>query len=204
MNVKAKIIEYAKMMEKREFINGYEGNISMKYDGKFYITPSQTRKHLLEEDMIAVLDEEGKQIGGNIKASSEMLLHFKAYEVRDDIKAVIHAHTPYLTAHAICNKPIETKAYAEMIALFKKIEVVPYGRPGTPKIAEQLGEYLSRNDVVLLKNHGALSVGVDMEIAFNKLDAAEAIAKALSIADKIGNPVDIEKEEYDYLYNLKF
>ncbi len=200
--IKKELVEISKLMDDKGFVNTFEGNLSIKKDTLLYITPSGKRKASLTQDMIAVLDEDNKQIEGDFKPSSELIMHTNTYKIRNSISAVIHAHTPFLTAHAICNKPIECKSYCEMIAVFKKIDVAPFGRPGTEEIFKYVPQYLSSSNIVLLANHGVLAVGKSIEDTYNIIETAEAIAKVLTLTKLVGKQVDIEEEEYNYLYNL--
>ena len=88
------IIRVSKAMESAQLVNTYEGNLSIKQDGLLYITPARTRKSTLTEDLICVLEEDGTQIHGSKKSSSETIMHRTAYELRDDVNAVIHCHSP--------------------------------------------------------------------------------------------------------------
>jgi L-fuculose-phosphate aldolase len=203
VSIKKELVEICKLMDQKGFVNAYDGNLSVKQDNLIYITPSGKSKLTLTQDMIAVIDENGNQIEGDYKPSSELTMHTNAYKVRDSIGAVIHAHSPYLTAHAICNKPVESKAFCEMIAIFKKINVAPYGRPGTEKIFKHVPEFLKTENIVLLANHGVLAVGKDIESAFNTIEVAETITKTLTIAKSIGTEDDLDKDEYDFLYDFK-
>jgi L-fuculose-phosphate aldolase len=190
------ILIVCKRLDQKGLVNAYEGNISVRKDGLIYITPTGKNKAFLDEEMICVLEEKSlKQIGGKFPPSSEVLLHVNSFQTRADISAVIHAHPPYLTAFALDNRPVETKAYPEMMGNFKKIPVAPYGRPGTPDIFEPARELIKKYDGVLLSNHGVLVVGKDVYNAMNKAEAMEAIARVLSLAEQIGQPVDLPDDE---------
>ena len=204
MNLTAiqKVVEIAHRMDAKNLVNTYEGNISTMEDGLLYITPSAKSKSSLTAETVAVIDlKTGKQISGPYKPSSELPMHTDAYKVRDDIKAVIHCHPPYLTAHAICNVPVKTKAYPEMIGLFKEIKVAAYGRPGTEAIFAQAKEILKTSNVVLLANHGALVVADSLDLAYSRMEAAEAVAQVLFVAKQFGTPVDLPEDEVNYLLN---
>ena len=123
------IIRVAKAMEAAQLVNTYEGNLSIKQDGLLYITPARTRKSTLTEDLICVIDEEGNQIHGTKKSSSETIMHHNSYELRPDINAVIHCHSPFLTAHAMCHVPIDQKCHPEILFHFKDIPVAPMASP---------------------------------------------------------------------------
>jgi L-fuculose-phosphate aldolase len=194
-DLKQIIVEVAKIMDQKNLVNTYEGNLSIKHDGKILITPSGKSKASLTAEMIAVIDDKGKQYEGKLRYSSEYQLHVAAYRLRDDVGAAIHCHAPYLTAYALNNQPIESKAYPEMINLFGKIPVVPYGTPGTGEIAAEMGPHLASSKVVLLANHGVLAVGSDLYDAFNLTQAAESIAYVLTLAHNLGHVVDLTPEQ---------
>ncbi len=194
-DLKQVIVEIAKVMDQKNLVNTYEGNLSIKHEGKILITPSGQSKAFLTTDMIAVIDEKGKQYEGRLRYSSEYLLHVAAYRLRDDVCAAIHSHAPYLTSFALNSQPIESKAYPEMINLFGKIPVVPYGTPGTDEIAAEMGPHLAKSKVVLLANHGVLAVGSDLYDAFNLTQAAESIAYILTLANNLGHVTDLTTEQ---------
>lgn len=197
INVIQEIIRVSKVMEEMGLVNTFEGNLSIKKDNLLYITPARTRKSTLTEDLIAVFDENDIQIHGTKKASSEKIMHMGAYEVRDDIKAVIHCHSPYLTAHAMCHEPINHKCHPEILFHFKDIPVAPYGQPGTSQIIDEAKPYLANRNLVLLANHGVLAAGSTLEMAFTRIEAAEKFASIISITKGVGNLVDIPQSEID-------
>ena len=191
------VIRVSKAMEAAQLVNPFEGHLSIMADGLLYITPARTRKSTLTEDLICVIDENGQQIHGTKKSSSETIMHKMTYKIRDDIKAVIHCHSPYLTAHAICHVPIDQKCHPEIMFHFKDIPVAPYGRPGSEEIINQAVPYLQNRNLVLLGNHGVLAVGSTLEKAFQRVEAAEKFAKIISITKTIGPVVDIPQPEID-------
>ena len=191
------VIRVSKAMEAAQLVNTFEGNLSIKEDGLLYITPARTRKSSLTEDLICVIDENGQQIHGTKKSSSETIMHKNTYAARDDVKAVIHCHSPYLTAHAICHVPIDQKCHPEIMFHFKDIPVAPYGKPGSDEIIGQALPYLKNRNLVLLGNHGVLAVGSTLEKAFQRIEAAEKFAMEISITRSLGPVVDIPQSEIE-------
>ena len=187
------VLLVARRLDEKKLLNAVEGNISLKRNGLIYVTPSAMNKAFLTEEMIAVTDEDGNQIGGNYKATSELRLHVLTYRMREDIGGIVHAHPPYLTAHAVCGKPVETRAYPEMMFKYGSFQVAPYGRPGTDDIVRGLKPLLKKSDVALLENHGAIAVGPDALEAMNNMEAAEAIAKVLTLAKLVGQEKNLPK-----------
>jgi L-fuculose-phosphate aldolase len=196
------ILEVAKRLDEKQLVNAFEGNVSLIQDGLLYITPSGKNKASLTADMIAVFDKSGNQVAGSLKASSELPMHTNVYKMRDNIGGIVHAHPPFLTAYAICGKPLESKAHAELLWDHKRIEVVPYGRPGSDAIYEGVKPVLDMGrDVMLLSNHGVLAVGNTVYDAMNKLESVENAAKISVIASLIGESSDLPADEVAWLLN---
>lgn len=198
-DIKQDILFLSKLMYEKGMVNAFEGNLSVRTKKGLLITPSQVCKAFLDESMLVETNMDGKIINGSMKPSSEILLHMEAYELRPDIGAVVHAHTPYATSFAVANKAIETKAYPEMIVLFDKIPLVKYGTPSTPEIASDLKNHLHDHDVVLLSNHGILSVGSDIYECYFRLESAESIAKVLFLANLNGGEKELAPSEIQLL-----
>lgn len=199
------IIDVAKRLDDKGLVNAFEGNVSVKKDGYLYITPSGKSKVTLTPEKICVFDETGKQISGIYEPSSELKMHHAVYEMRDNIGGVVHAHPAFLTAYAMCGKPLESKCHAEMIWDHKVIEVAPYGHPGSDDIYKGVKPILDKGrDLLLLANHGVLSVGTDVFAALNKLESVENAAKILTIAKIVGDGkyADLPEEEVQVLLSL--
>jgi len=199
---KAQVVQFAKLMYDKGLVNSFEGNISVKHEGRIYITPGSVHKGMLTEDMIVVLDIAGNY-SGTFKPSSEVKIHLGAYRDRLDIGAVVHTHSVYATAFAVANKPLRTKAYPEMIVLCGEIPVAPYGTPGTDAVYDAVKPLLSSFDTVLLANHGVMSVGKDILEAFSKVEAAESYAKTFYIAAMLGGETELPAEKLAELHAMR-
>ncbi|KNY27101.1 class II aldolase/adducin family protein [Pseudobacteroides cellulosolvens] len=202
-HIKSQLIEIAKLAYNKEMVNTYEGNISIRNGNYICITPSGFPKCLLKEEKIPVIDLDGNVIEGNLKPSSEWKLHALSYINRPDINGIIHSHSPYTTAYAVANKSIETKAYPEMIVFFDKIPLAAYGTQSTDDIFRGVEEFIANYDVILLANHGVLSMGEDVYKAFYKLEAAESIAKVLILSEMLGGGKALSEENLEQLYRIR-
>lgn len=202
-DIKSSIVEVSKLMYQKGMVNAFEGNVSVLFNHRVYITPSAVCKGFLKEDMIVVTDMEGNVLEGKYKPSSEIKLHLAAYRYRPDIRSVIHAHSPYATAFALANKAIESRAYTEMIVLYDKIPLAPYGTPSTDEIHLGVRDLLKEYEIVLLANHGILSVGKDVYDSFFKLESAESMAKVLILTNQLGGEKELPEEKLKELYDLR-
>jgi L-fuculose-phosphate aldolase len=203
LEIKNQVVEISRKLYERQLVNANEGNVSVRDGNLVYISPSQVCKELLTPEMIAVTDLEGNQIEGQLKASSELKLHLYIYSLRDDVGGIVHNHSPFATAYAIARKPIESKAYTEMIYFYDKIPVVDYGTPGTDKIAKGIPQYIYQTDVCLLANHGLVAVGTDAYDAYLKAEAVETLAKTLTITKLIGGEHPLSPQELNELYEMR-
>jgi L-fuculose-phosphate aldolase len=190
------VIMVARRLDDKQLVNAFEGNVSILHGGYLYITPSGKNKALLTGEMIAVFDNTGQQVGGIYPASSELKMHRAVYGMRENIGGIVHAHPPFLTAYALCAKPFESRAHAEMLWDHKRIEVAPYGRPGSDDIYAGVKPILDKGrDVLLLANHGVLAVGKTVFDALNKLESVENAAKISVISKLIGEQSDLPDDE---------
>ena len=95
-----------------------------------------------------------------LRPTSESLMHLEIYKTRPDVIAVAHTHSMYATVFAVLNKPVPAVVYeiANLNCSKARIPVAPYGRPGTPALAESIVEPCQEADVFLLQGHGAVAV----------------------------------------------
>jgi L-fuculose-phosphate aldolase len=203
IEIKNQVVEISRKLYERQLVNANEGNVSVRDGNLVYISPSQVCKELLTPEMIVVTNLEGKKIEGELKASSELKLHLCLYSLRDDVGGIVHNHSPFATAYAIARKPIESKAYTEMIYFYDKIPVVDYGTPGTDKIAKGIPQYIHQTDVCLLANHGLVAVGTNAYDAYLKAEVVETLAKTLTITKLIGGEHPLSPQELNELYEMR-
>lgn len=203
INAIREIVRIAKRMDDLRITNAYEGNVSIKKDGLLYITPSGKNKGFLTESMVAVVDESGKQIAGPYRPSSELNLHTAMYQMRDDIGGVVHAHSPFLTAFAMCGMSFEFPEHAEFVWDHKCAQVLPYGRPGSCELFAGADKILAQGrNIFLLANHGVVTVGPTLLDALNTLESAEHAAKIYTITKLIGKPSPLPAGEVELLMSL--
>lgn len=188
--IKREIVRVAHMMSDRGLVGTYEGNISVRQDERIYITPAMHSKELLTEAQIVTCDLWGNVVEGDLKPTSELPMHTRCYEVRPDIGAVVHCHAPYATAFAQANLPVENTISPEFIAIFGKVPLLRYGRPGTLDIIADLPDYAEEYDVFLLANHGVLAVGATVMEAFSKTVSLEMLLKTEVIRRVISSERD--------------
>jgi L-fuculose-phosphate aldolase len=118
-------------------------------------------------------------------------MHLRIYELRPDVRAVVHAHPPVATGFAAAGLGLGECVLPELIVGLGRVPVVPYATPGTRELSRALDDVIGSHDAVLLENHGAVTVGEDLELAYQRLETVEQAARILLVARLLGgaNPL---------------
>lgn len=91
----------------------------------------------------------------------------------------------------------------ETVIATGSIPLTPYGTPSTNEVPEAIAPYLAEHDVLLLQNHGALTVGCDFITAYYRMESLELFAKISLNAHLLGVAKEIPKEQIDKLLYLR-
>ena len=132
-----------------------------------------------------------------------MKMHMRCYEVREDVGAVVHAHPPTATGFAVANKSLDDYCMIETVITIGSIPVAPYGTPSTNEVPDSITPFLPEHDVLLLQNHGALTVGCDLITAYYRMETLEHYAKISLTAHLLGGAQEIPREKIDQLLDLR-
>ncbi len=178
-------------------LSGNEGNLSLKIsDNLILVTPRNSHKGTIETGDFVTIDINGTVISnGNRIPTTELALHLEAYKKRPDIKAVVHAHPPTAVSFSVAGLDLNLPAIPEIIVLLGEVPTVPYGEPGTDKLAELAGIYLEKHDAVILAHHGAVTVGTDIFNAYCKMESLEHAAKIMHSAQALGDIKTLEQAD---------
>lgn len=190
-------------LNQRGLLASYEGNISVRLDAERVLTtPSGVHKGRLTPGEMVMVDRSGAAIGPG-RPSSEIKLHLAIYEERDDVGAIVHAHPPTATGYAVAGKELPRAALAETVAMFGCVPVAPYGTPSTAALADSVREPIRTFDVILLANHGAVTVGADLEQAAERMAQLEHFAQIALVAHLLGGAQSFSTAQVDELSRLR-
>lgn len=132
-----------------------------------------------------------------------MKMHFRCYKEREDVGAVVHAHPPVATGFAVANVPLDEYSMIETVLSLGSVPIAPYGTPSTPEIPDAIAPYLPEHDAILLKNHGAVTVGADVYTAYYRMETLEQFAKITLTAHLLGGAEEIDRENIKRLVDLR-
>jgi len=203
LELKQQIIKFGKKLGEKNMSPGTSGNISVRYNENVLITASGSYLGEMTEDEIVLIDKNTNVIDGNKKASSEKNLHNKIYELRPDINAIIHCHSPYVSSFAVCHKPLSKPLISENVFYFGEIPVAEYGLPGSEKLVENTAKFFSKHNAVLMANHGIIIGAKDLKNAYYLMETAETFAQIYINSLIIGNAQELTKKDIEEIYELR-
>jgi L-fuculose-phosphate aldolase len=190
------ILEVGRRMYARGYVASNDGNISVRISGdKLLVTPTGLSKGFMGKGDLVVVDRKGAKIGGKREVTSEIRMHTRAYDLRPDIDAVVHAHPPYATAFAVAGMPLAECVLPEVVLTIGSVPLADYGTPSTDEVAESVGRVVTGSDAFLLKNHGVMTVGPDVLSAYHKMETVEHLAKISFIARHLGRLSPLAHEQ---------
>jgi L-fuculose-phosphate aldolase len=197
------MVEIGKRLYERGLIVAAEGNISARLaDGNILLTPAGMCKGRMAPDDLVVIDSAGKKRQGTRAQSSEWQMHTVALAGRPDVGACVHAHPPYATAFAVAGVPLAECVLPEVVATLGSVPLAPYATPSTAGVGESLEKYIGHFDAFLLKNHGVLTLGADLESAFRKMETVERLAQIVHLARALGAVDTLSCGDVEQLLNL--
>jgi L-fuculose-phosphate aldolase len=202
--IKKEILQVCKRMYQSGFVAANDGNVSVKIsENKIIVTSTGKSKGFIKQKDLLLIDSKGKVLKGNLKPTTELAMHLFVYQKRKDVKAVVHAHPPYSIAFAVAGIGLDKYILPEVIVSIGKIPLAKYATPSTKEVSNSIAGLIGNYDVILLKNHGVVAVGKDVEEAYHKLERVEHFAKILYLAMGLGNVDKLSKRDVDKLLKLK-
>ena len=177
------IAYFMRRLYERGLTTTFGGNLSVRFsEDQILITPSSSDKGRMKGSEIGIMSTGGK-ILSKFKPSIESSMHLKIYEARPDINAIVHAHPVVASTFAATNARINCRLLAESYAILGKPAYAPYRLMGTEKLAEVVAETAKSANCIIMKNHGAITVGKSLLEAFDRLEVLETCAKMTLISE---------------------
>ena len=174
------ICKLAKSLFDRGLTIGSSGNISVRLDDGWLMTPTGSSMGNLDPNEISKLDLSGNLISGN-NPTKESFLHIAMYDERPDSRAVVHLHSTHSVAVS-CLADIDKENVLPPITAYYVMKIgtlplVPYFPPGDINLAKAVKEMASDHHAVLLANHGPVVAGKTLEDAVYAIEELEETAR---------------------------
>ena len=143
--LRAEICEVGRRVYARGYVASNDGNISVRLDDQHLLaTPKNVSKGFMTPDMMVVTDMQGRKVAGHRDASTELKMHLAVYEMRPDIRAVVHAHPPLSTGFAVAGVPLNKSSLAEIIFSLGSVPIAEYATPSTQELPDAVKKYITR------------------------------------------------------------
>ncbi len=198
------ILDVGKLIYQKGWVAANDGNISVRLDdGRILCTCTGVSKGMMTPADLIVCDLEGNKVIGARECTTEIAMHLTIYRMRPDVSAIVHAHPPVATGFAVAGRPLNLALLPEVIVNLGCVPLAEYGLPGTPALTEGLLPYIPQYDAILLANHGSVCYGEDVYKAFFKMETVEHFARITLVAELLGGPKVLPREEVGKLFEAR-
>lgn len=201
----SKVIEnlrkYAKLLVSSGLVVGAGGNLSIR-DGEYmFISPSGFDLKDIEAHQWVQVHIESGEYESEFRPSSEILMHLECFRRNPTIRACLHAHPTFSVAVSSTGKEIPP-IFPDFPAMIKKVGYIEYVIPTTEILANEVAKLVEDTDVMVMRNHGVLTVGRTMKEAFFFMQLVEESAKVFTYSSILGGPRVLTEKECGDLRNL--
>ncbi len=197
---RTELAAFMRRIYERQLTTSTGGNASLRLgDGRILITPSGLDKGATRPEELVVIGMDGARPEEGLKPSMESSLHAAIYAKRPDSRSVMHAHPLFAASYCSTGREIRFDISAESRAVLGEPAVVPYIVMGSRDLAEAVSEAARGADVVLMGNHGVVTVGSSLREAFNRIELVEAAAKTSFITEVLGGVRALTPGELDLI-----
>jgi L-fuculose-phosphate aldolase len=201
-NLRLAVISCGEICYSRHLLTSSDGNISARLDNdRVLITAAGICKGRMDSDDLLIMDMAGKVIDSakGRKPSSETPMHLEAYKQRPDVRAVIHSHPVFATALTVSGLEFPSDLLPEALLLLKNVPTTAFAIPSSHEDADAIRPFIREHNAILLRQHGSLTVGRNLEEALIHLERVEHVAEVFWRSRMLGSVRHISPEEQEKL-----
>ena len=173
---------------------GTAGNVSVRCEGGFLITPSGMAVEDMHAASMVQMQFDGSYEQGKIP-SSEWRFHRDILASRADINAVVHTHSMFATTLACLHKDIPPFHYMIAVVGGDSIRCAPYALFGSQALSDNALAALIDRKACLLANHGMIASGRDLDDAMAMAVEVENLCEQYWRALQLGEPHILSEAE---------
>jgi len=178
--LREQIVRVARSMYERGLTHGSTGNISVRLNDGWLMTPTGSSFGDLDPARLSKLALDGKLMSGDVP-TKEAFLHRAMYEQRPASGAVVHLHSTHSVAVSVLADVDPADVLPPLTAYYVmrvgSLPLVPYFPPGDVALAKAVSELSSSHHALLLANHGPVVAGVNLNAAVDAIEELEATAR---------------------------
>ena len=169
------IAEFGRRMTGDRLVVGTSGNLSIRDGDLLAVTPTGHAYDTLTPDLVCVQRLDGSAVEGGLAPTSELPIHQLIYG-HTDAAAVVHTHSTAATVVSTVVEELPTIHYI-LAVLGGPIRVAPYATVGSEELAAKVLAAIRDRSGVLLANHGAITFGPTLEVAYDRALYLEWVAE---------------------------
>ena len=192
--LREEMVEICRKMNSSGINQGTAGNLSVRLDEGFLITPSSMPYDVMTPDDIVEMGFDGTYTGTN-RPSSEWRFHRDILKARTDINVVLHCHSTFATTLACHHRTIPSFHYMTGVAGGTTIRCAEYATFGTQALSDNALVALKDRFACLLGQHGQISLGKTMEGALWLAIEVETLSRMYVHALALGEPPVLSDDE---------
>jgi ribulose-5-phosphate 4-epimerase/fuculose-1-phosphate aldolase len=174
------IVTFGRSLFDRGLTAGSSGNISVRLNEGWLLTPTNACLGRLDPGQLSKLDWQGNLLSGD-PPSKEAFLHRALYEERGGAGAIVHLHSTHSAAvscmHGLDPADCMPPLTAYFVMKIGRLPLIPYYRPGDPALGDAIRGLAGQHSAVLLANHGPVVSGTTLEAAVYATEELEETAK---------------------------
>ncbi|HLS15740.1 MAG TPA: class II aldolase/adducin family protein [Beutenbergiaceae bacterium] len=196
-SLRTELARLSRLSYDRRLVPGVSGNNSIRIPGRqaMVIKTSGCSQGTMTEQDTAVMSFDGQVLDEDRKPSKEWQFHAAIYRVRPEVDAIAHLHPPYSVAFSVADRvpPLVTAAARGHVRL---IDTVPLLPAGSIELSNAVEAVMAGTEVrvVLMREHGTIAVGPDLETAVHRTDYMEDNARVALLAGLVArhDPAGLE------------
>ena len=166
--LREEIIRCAKRMEEYGLISLTGGNVSVRLpDDSVLVTPSAVDYRTMNTADIVRLSMDGTVLEGKLRPSSDYRALLYMYRHMPEVRAVIHTHQPMAVAFSLITDQLPQITTTMVDEVCGEVSVAPFTVSSDEGMGRLAVEYAGDAQAVILKQHGVLAFGDDLEEALS-------------------------------------
>jgi L-fuculose-phosphate aldolase len=178
------IAEFGRRMTADRLVVGTSGNLSIRSGDLIAVTPTGHAYDTLTPELVCVHRLDGSPVEGELAPTSELPIHQLVYG-HTDAAAVVHTHSTAATVVSTVVDELPTIHYI-LAVMGGPIRVAPYATFGSEELAGNVLAAIEDRSGVLLANHGAVTYGPTIQVAYDRALYLEWVAEVWLRAHALG------------------
>lgn len=164
----------------RGLTHGSTGNLSIRIDDGWLLSPTGVSLGDLDPARLARLNGDGRHVSGD-QPTKESVLHLAMYQQRPGSGAVVHLHSTHAVAVSLMAELDPADLLPPLTAYYimrvGSLPLVPYYPPGDPALADAVRGFAGKHHAMLLANHGPVVAGSSLAAATDAIEELEATSR---------------------------